>query len=70
VCPQDDLRDGKKAVEYARKACDLTEWKSAWDLDTLAAAYAEVGQFDEAVKWQKKVAGTPGLRERGGRESP
>ena len=46
--------NGKQAVEYANKACDLTGWKNANYLSTLAAAYAEVGNFDEATKWQTK----------------
>ena len=29
TCPQGDSRDGPKAVEYATKACDLTNWKVA-----------------------------------------
>lgn len=48
-------RDGKKAVEYATKACELSGWKDAAFLSTLAAAYAECGQFKEAVAWQKKA---------------
>ena len=27
VCPQDKVRDGKKALEYAKKACKLSNWQ-------------------------------------------
>lgn len=54
VCPDASIRNGEKAVKYAKKACELSEWKTPADLDTLAAAYAEVGDFDDAVKWENK----------------
>ena len=48
-------RDGLAAVASATKACELGEWKYPPFLDTLAAAYAESGNFDEAVKWQTEA---------------
>jgi tetratricopeptide (TPR) repeat protein len=53
--PEADLRDGKKAVELATRACKLTSEKNAADLDALAAAYAEAGRFDEAERSAKKA---------------
>ena len=48
-------RDGARAVTFARRANELTHQKSAAMLDTLAAAHAEAGQFDEAVKVVQKA---------------
>ena len=52
TCPHDKDRDGKRAVEYATTACQQTDWNDPLCLDTLAAAYAEAGRFDEAVRFQ------------------
>ena len=55
ACPQAEYRNGACAVELARRGCELTSWQEANLLDTLASAYAECGQFDEAVRWASKA---------------
>ena len=42
--------NGPDAVRFAEEACRLTEQKFPGVLDALAAAYAEVGRFDDAVR--------------------
>jgi tetratricopeptide (TPR) repeat protein len=61
TCPQAPLRNGKKAVEYANKACELAQWKNPDWVDTLAAACAEAEDFAQAVKWETKYLETPNL---------
>lgn len=60
--PIDELRNGSRAVELAVKAAELTEYKEAHILSTLAASYAETGDFENAVKWSEKSIelATPG----------
>lgn len=53
--PEEKLRDGKRAVELATKACELTEYKFPHMLSTLAASFAESGNFDTAIKWSQKA---------------
>lgn len=54
--PRDEIRDGPRAVELARRACELSDWKDPVTLDTLAAAYAEVGAWEKAVETQERAA--------------
>ena len=51
------IRDGKTAVEMAKKAADLAKSPTPEYWEALAAAYAETGDFTSALDWQKKAAG-------------
>jgi len=49
TCPDVAYRDGLRAVRLAEWACKATSYGSPPLLDSLAAAYAEVGRFDQAI---------------------
>ena len=45
-----NLRDPKKAIELARRACELTDFKKPATLYTLSIACASAGQFQQAIE--------------------
>jgi tetratricopeptide (TPR) repeat protein len=59
TCREEVFRNGKEAVESAKRACELTNGKEPTYLSTLAAAHAEAKEFDQAVKYQKQALTFP-----------
>jgi TPR repeat protein len=53
--PKAEARDGRSAVEFARKAAAATKRKDARILDTLAAAQAEAAQFGKAISTEQEA---------------
>ena len=55
TCPLASIRDSKLAIMDARRACELTNWKEPRFVSTLAAAYAEAGDFASATSWEEEA---------------
>ena len=52
---EEEFRNGIEAVRLAERACELTNYRNAETLRTLAAAHAEAGQFTAAVEAAQKA---------------
>jgi tetratricopeptide (TPR) repeat protein len=55
TCPDASFRNGPQAVQDAKIACKLTNWTDEGAIDSLALAYAEVGDFDSAVRYAQQA---------------
>jgi tetratricopeptide (TPR) repeat protein len=51
TCQNEEYRDGRKALELSKRACGLTKHDVAACLLVLSEAHAELGEFEEALRW-------------------
>jgi len=60
TCWDETIRDGKRAVRSAVRACELADWLSPRRLETLAAALARAGDFKAAAERQQQAIALAG----------
>jgi tetratricopeptide (TPR) repeat protein len=51
----DSIRNAKRSIEIGLKACEVTKYLKPHILSTLAAGYAEAGEWETAIKWSTKA---------------
>ncbi|HTU27572.1 MAG TPA: tetratricopeptide repeat protein, partial [Pirellulales bacterium] len=52
ACPDEKYLDGARALKLAKQAAAATDDRDSWSLSALAAASAETGDFNEAVRFE------------------
>ena len=55
TCPEDQYRGAARALAYGKQAAEATLYAAPHILSTLAAAYAEGGDFESARSWSQKA---------------
>lgn len=55
TCPDPAVRDGAEALRLIEPACRSSSYGDPRLLDTLAAAHAETGNFEEAVRYAQRA---------------
>lgn len=62
TCPDAKFRDGALALKVALEVCEQSSYREPNFIDTLAAAYAETGDFEKALKFQRLANTFPEFR--------
>jgi tetratricopeptide (TPR) repeat protein len=52
---ENEIRDGRRAVTDAQRACELTKWREPYYLVLLGSAHAEAGNKEDAIRWVTKA---------------
>ncbi len=61
TCPDPAFRDGQAAVKDAMNACKLMDWQDEISINVLSMAYAEVGDFDSAIRYAEQALAIKGI---------
>jgi Tfp pilus assembly protein PilF len=61
TCPNASFRNGQQAVKDAKAACSIMVWRDEHMIDTLAAAYAETGDFNSAAQYAAQALAVKGI---------
>jgi tetratricopeptide (TPR) repeat protein len=64
----DRVRDGKQALALATRACELQRWEEPEGIAALAAAHAEVMDFDRACEFQERALSFPAYEKEHGED--
>ena len=60
TCADPAIHNPEAAVRDAKQACSVRHWRYADEIDTLACAYADAGQFDTAVQTEQRAMNAAG----------
>jgi tetratricopeptide (TPR) repeat protein len=69
TAPDPAIRDGRRAVDFARRACELYGWQNPYAIQTLAIAHAEASDYAEAIRWMEEAFKFPDFARDAGAEA-